>query len=123
MGLEDVLLFRGEIAHAPAFFGALDVFVSSSYTEALPGVVGEAMACGVPCAATDVGDTAYLVGETGCMAGPRDPEALAQAILALAGLRETDRATRGALARARIREHFSLGSMADRYLALYAGPA
>lgn len=119
-GLEEVFVFRGELQDAPAFFGALDVFVSSSYTEAFPGVVGEAMACGIPCAVTDVGDAAFLVGETGLVAHPRDSAALAGAILGLAGSAPADRAAHGACARARILENFSLPAMSERYLGLYA---
>lgn len=65
----------------PAVFSAVDALVSSSaYGEGFSNVIGEAMACGVPCAATHVGDSALLVGENRFMAPPRDPEALAKAI-------------------------------------------
>ena len=67
----------------PRLTASLDVQVSSSLTEALPNVVGEAMACGVPCAVTDVGDSALLVGDTGRVVPPQDPAALAQACIDL----------------------------------------
>ncbi len=77
------------------------------------------MACGVPCAVTDVGDSADLVGDTGRVVMPRDPGALAGAIGELLELGEDGRRALGQLARARIEEKFSIQSVAARYQALY----
>ncbi len=58
-------------------YNTLDILVSSSsYGEGFPNVVGEAMACGVPCVVTDVGDSAWVVAETGEVVPPQRPEAL-----------------------------------------------
>jgi glycosyltransferase involved in cell wall biosynthesis len=106
--------------HDPSrFLAALDVSVSSSYGEAFPNVLGEAMACGIPCVATDVGDSAHIVGDTGQIVPPRDPAALAAAILRLLDMDNTRRATYGLAARARIVSEFSLERAAGRYQELY----
>jgi glycosyltransferase involved in cell wall biosynthesis len=71
----------------PRVLAALDVLASSSISEAFPLVLGEAMACGVPCAATDVGDSALIVGPTGRVVPPQDPAALGAALVWVGVLR------------------------------------
>jgi glycosyltransferase involved in cell wall biosynthesis len=93
--------------------------LSSRGGEALPLTVGEAMACGVPCVVTDVGDAALLVGDTGRVVPPRDPAALAAAIDALLTLDADARGRLGAAARRRIGERYSLPVIAGRYAALH----
>jgi glycosyltransferase involved in cell wall biosynthesis len=118
-GLEDVFLLRGETRDPAEWIAALDVLVSSSYTEGFSNVIGEAMACGVPCAVTDVGDSAWLVGDTGRIVPPRDAVVLARALADLRDLGAAGRAALGRQARARVRERFSIASVANRYLDLY----
>ena len=101
-------------------FAALDVAASSSISEAFPLAVGEAMACGVPCAATDVGDSALMIGQTGRIVPARDSEALAKAFHELLGLTPEARTNLGCSARARICELFDLSAVSARYHALYA---
>ena len=72
--------FRGDMA---AVYNALDVLCSASWREGFPNVVGEAMACGVPCVVTDVGASAEIVGESGVVVAPDDVEALAAALEAM----------------------------------------
>ena len=96
---------------------AFDVAVLSSYSEGFPNVVAEAMACGVPCVVTDVGDAAEIVADTGVVVPPRDAAALAAGIIQLIS---EDRRQRGARARARIESEYSLDAMVARYDALHA---
>jgi glycosyltransferase involved in cell wall biosynthesis len=123
--LVDALTLRGRVhllqarRDAPRFLAALDVAVSSSYGEAFPNVVGEAMACGTPCVVTDVGDSAQIVGDAGVVVPPRDSVAVAAGILRIL---DADRVARDALGRAareRIISEFSLGRAAARYEKLY----
>ncbi len=118
-GLEDRVTFLGEKAEIHEWMTVLDVAVSSSFTEGFPNVVGEAMACGVPCVATDVGDTAHLVGDFGYLVPPRDPTAMSQALVHLGKLSPEGRREIGRKGRERIFALFSLKSSAARYAALY----
>jgi glycosyltransferase involved in cell wall biosynthesis len=77
------------------------------------------MACGVPCVATDSGDTAEILGRTGEVVSPRDPAALAAAWGRLLSEGPEARRTRGEAARARIVERYRLVTMVGRYEAFY----
>jgi len=119
-GLGGALSLLGPRSDTPRVFAALDLLVSSSaYGEGFPNVLGEAMACGVPCAVTDVGDSRLIVGDTGVSVAPRDPAALAGAILRLLDEGRQSLVRRGAAARARIAADYALASIAARYADLY----
>jgi glycosyltransferase involved in cell wall biosynthesis len=98
---------------------ALDIATSSSSAEAFPNVIGEAMACGVPCAVTEVGDSAFLVGETGRRVPPRNAQALASAWGELIEMGEQARRELGEEARRRVIEQFSIEAVARSYESLY----
>ena len=102
-------------------YPAMDLNVLSSLgTEGFPNVLGEAMACGVPCVATDAGDSALVVGDAGRIVPPRDPGALANAIVELLAIPEEDRRDLGRAARRRIEERFSIEAIAAKYDMLYS---
>lgn len=103
----------------PDLMAALDVLASSSYGEAFPNVLGEALACGVPCAVTDVGDSAYIVGDTGRVVAPGDMAELAAALEALLALPPPEKAALGARARARVAEYFEIGKVVQQYEEFY----
>jgi glycosyltransferase involved in cell wall biosynthesis len=88
-------------------------------SEAFPLAVGEAMACGVPCVATDVGDSALMLGQAGTIVPPGDAAALAQALNQVLGLSGDERARLGEIGRRRVREMFDLDAVTRRYEALY----
>lgn len=119
LGLEDRCMLLGQRTDLEYVYRALDLLVLPSYTEAFPNVVGEAMASGVPCVVTAVGDAPLIVGDTGRVVPPRDTEALAAAIGDLIGLTPDAREVLGARARVRIQEHFGLAAMVARYEELY----
>ncbi|NCA70776.1 MAG: glycosyltransferase [Sphingobacteriia bacterium] len=101
-------------------FNALDLLVSSSaYGEGFPNVIGEAMACALPCVVTDVGDSGTIVATTGTLVPPSDPSALATAIAAMLGLPVEARHRLGTAARARIASEYALPVIAERYASLY----
>ena len=82
--ITDRTTFVGPIDNPEAALPALDICCSPSVTEGFSNSIAEAMACGVPCVVTDVGDSAVIVGETGETTPPSDPAALSRAIVTLA---------------------------------------
>ena len=108
-GLQKRFHLLGRRDDVPRLMNSFDLLTTSSaYGEAFPLVVGEAMACEVPCVVTDLGDSAFLVGETGKVVPPREPAALAAAWNGLLSLSVDQRAALGAAARQRIETHFKL---------------
>jgi glycosyltransferase involved in cell wall biosynthesis len=109
----------GPQAEPEMLMAGLDVFCLSSRSEGLPTVIGEAMACEVPCVATDVGDTALLIGATGCLVPPEDPQALGCALCAMLNQSRAERAALGHTARSRILSLFSMEASWQRYEQTY----
>ena len=107
---------RDDIPHVMA---GLDMLTLSSIGEAFPNTLGEAMACGVPCVATDVGDSSYIIGDTGMVVPPKDPQALADAWVGLLSLSVEERLALGERARQRIQQLFSIAQITRRYEDLY----
>ena len=103
----------------PRLMAALDIFALSSVSEGFPNVVAEAMACGVPGVVTNVGDSASIVAETGVVVPPRDPTTLAEGWRTLIALGAQGRQQLGRAASERVRRHYSLEAMVQRYEDLY----
>ena len=104
----------------PRIDAALDIAVLSSVGgEAFPLAIGEAMASGVPCVVTDVGDAAVLVGDTGTVVPSSDPQRLATAIGDLLDRPLDVRRGLGAAARARVVANYELDHIVGRYEELY----
>ena len=101
------------------YYAEATIAVVPSVYEGFGLPAGEAMACGVPCVATDVGDSAFLLGDTGEVVPPRDPGALAAAWERLLSMPRDARLRCGEAARRRIAETFDLQSVVERYRALY----
>ena len=98
---------------------ALDLFLLSSSGEGWPNVVGEAMACGVPCVATDAGDTAQIIGDAGIVVAVGDSDALASAALEFMSRPKAQRELSAKAARQQIEEQFNINAIAFRYRAKY----
>ena len=101
-GIEARVSWINACTDMPAAYNALDMLVSASHDEAFSGVIGEAMACGVPCVVTDVGDSALLVGATGAVVPRDDPSAIAQACNRILAKSSAERAQLAAEARDRV---------------------
>ncbi|MFN6563564.1 MAG: glycosyltransferase family 4 protein [Nostoc sp. ChiSLP01] len=119
LGLIKHIHLLGERHDVPRLTAALDIASSSSSGEGFPNVIGEAMSCGVPCVVTDVGDSAWIVGDTGKVVPPKNPEALANAWQGLINIGKEGRESLGKAARARVIECFSLDSIVAEYETLY----
>ncbi|WP_138498126.1 glycosyltransferase family 4 protein [Nostoc sp. PA-18-2419] len=119
LGLVKHIHLLGERHDVRCLTAAFDIASSSSSGEGFPNVIGEAMSCSVPCVVTDVGDSAWIVGDTGKVVPPRNPEALANAWQALIDIGKEGRESLGKAARARVIKYFSLDSIVAQYEALY----
>jgi glycosyltransferase involved in cell wall biosynthesis len=118
-GFAERFILLGERRDVPACLGLMNVFCLSSRTEAFPLVVGEAMASGLPCVVTDVGDAAMLVADTGVVVSKEDARALADGLASVLDTPLSDRLELGRRAEARIRAHFSMSYILSCYTALY----
>ncbi len=102
-----------------AFMESLDVFVMPSFTEGTPNSIVEAMACGKPIIASDVGGIPDMIGcESGILVPPGDTSALAQAMLCLAKDKDLRR-TMGQAARKRYQQLFSPSAVVPLMLETY----
>lgn len=123
VGGQVVLLGRRD--DVPRILAALDVYVLSSRAEGFPNVVAEAMATGLPCVATDVGDAARIVGDCGWVVPPRNAAALSAAIDAAVGLLASpqgraDYAQRARQGRERVERTYGLDVMRRRYQTVWS---
>jgi glycosyltransferase involved in cell wall biosynthesis len=119
-GLSDHVTLIGECHDVAGVLPALDVYVSSSISiEAFSNSIGEAMSCALPTVVTNVGDSPWIVGNTGRVVPPADPDALAEAMISVHDLGRSGRSALGAQARQRVVSEFDIEAVAARYAALY----
>ena len=110
LGLQQKVIWAAARYDLPAVYNGLDVLTNCSASEGFSNVIGEAMACGIPCVVTDVGDSAEIVGDTGIVVEANNPTALMTGWLEC--LRR-DRQAMGRQAHQRISEMFSVQKMVD----------
>lgn len=113
--------FLGERFDIERLMAAFDILcLSSAWGEAFPNVLGEAMACCVPCISTDVGDSRNIIGTTGLTVRPSDSKALSRALNELLQISPDARAHLGQKARERVLANYSVETAHERHLDLYA---
>lgn len=118
-GGADRFVLLAERADVPVCLATMDIFCLSSRTEGFPNVVAEAMAMGIPCVVTDVGDTAVLVADTGVVVPKEDSIELAKGLERLLAIDPDMRQQLGQKARERIHAEFSIERARDRFEAVY----
>ena len=118
-GLRGACHLLGERTDVPRRVAAMDLASLSSRGEGFPNVLGEAMSCGVPCVATNVGDSAVIIGDTGLVVPPRDPAALAEAWEELLVHGRSSLEDLGTRARRRVAEKFSIDVVVRSYEQAY----
>ena len=117
--LEDRFILLGRQTDVAGVYSAVDLAVSSSILEGFPNSVGEAMACRVPCAVTNAGGTAELVGNTARIVSCRRPDHLAEECVRVLRFSKEHRRDLGENGRARIIQHFGLDQIAQQYETLW----
>ena len=118
--IDDGVHLLGERHDVPRICAALDLATSSSaWGEGFPNVLCEAMACEVPCVATDAGDAKLIIGDTGRVVARRDPRALCAAWLDLLSVDSAERSRLGRAARDRVARHYDQRASTERYAQLY----
>jgi len=94
--------------------------VPSAWGEAFPNVIGEALASGVPVIATDVGDSARIVGKEGLIVPPMNSAALSEGLLALAARSAAEREAMGKAGRDRVVKDYAMAKIGTRYSDMHA---
>ena len=113
--MRDFFHLLGERDDMPRLYAGLDIYSISSISEGFPLSVGEAMATAVPCVVTDVGDTGFLVGNTGIIITSQNPRLLAKGWATYLSKNSVELTEIGARARSRIIKHFGIDNMVSRY--------
>lgn len=121
LGIKEAIRFLGVRSDIPELMNAADAYVMSSAWEGMPMVLLEAAATGLPIVATNVGGNSELVldGQTGFLVPPRDPQALAEAMLCLMRLPYEIRQSMGQAGRTHVEAHYDLERVVDQWEALY----
>lgn len=123
VGLAGRVRLLGERQDVARLYAAFDVYWMSSVArgiaEGFPNVIAEAMACGVPCVATNIGDAASIIGQTGRVVRSRDWRAFGDATAELLDAGPAALGRLGKEARARIERDYSLDGVTGAYHALY----
>lgn len=120
LSLQTRVLLLGQRNDIENFLPAVDIVgVSSAFGEGFPNVLGEAMACAIPCVASDVGDIREIAGQTGIIVPPRSPQEMADAWMHTLDLPRERLQELGAMARNRIRDNYSIETVTAMYETMY----
>lgn len=117
---QDRLHILGLRDDLPDIYPALEVLcLSSAWGEGFPNVLGEAMACGVPCVATDVGDSRHVIADTGRLVPVSDTPALTAALEEMVSLSQEALQDQSARARSRVETNYPIEGTIQAYIEHY----
>ena len=119
LGLKDKVHMLGNRQDIPDVVNAFDLATLTSFGEAFPLTLGEAMVSEVPCVATDVGDNDYIIGDTGLITPVNDDEAMATAWQKMIEMDKDDFIKLGKAARQRCLDNFTLEQQVSQHEDLY----
>jgi glycosyltransferase involved in cell wall biosynthesis len=120
LGIADKIHMLGARDDVPFLTAGFDIATCCSLGEGFPNVVGEAMACGVPCVVTDVGDAALIVGDSGLVVKPGDPKALSDGWQQLIAKDADSLGNLGRRALERVEANYSMNRCIERYQTFYS---
>lgn len=117
--LEKNFFLLGERSDIHRLLCAMDIFALPSLGEAFPISLCEAMSCGIPCVASNVGDVKYILGNKSLIIKPGDNKELSDRILQIISLNDTDKEIIGSELHKRIKEKFTIQSVSETYSKFY----
>lgn len=120
IGIKKSIYLLGKRNDIPRILSSADGVISSSLGEGFSNVIGEAMACEIPCVVTDVGDSGYIVDKFGIVVPSRDPVKLAEAILNLSRKSDKEKKELGRKARERIMNEFEIKKIVNKFEEQYS---
>lgn len=118
-GLADRIILAGEQSNVSAWLSAFDIFVMPSRTEGFPNALAEAMAVGLCCIATKVGDAALLAEDT-VILSKANVNSFSEAIATVFRMKNVERQDLGMLASRRVHAEYSMQKAAANYHQLYS---
>ena len=117
--LEKNFFLLGERSDIHRLLCAMDIFTLPSLGEAFPISLCEAMSCGIPCVASNVGDVEYILGNKKLLIKPGDIKELSSRILEIISLNDADKEIIGSELHKRIKDKFAIESVARTYSKFY----
>ena len=118
-GFKERFVLLGERKDVPQCLAAMDIFCLHSRTEGFPNVLAEAMAMGLPCITTNVGDAVMLLADTGLVVPKEDSPAMAKGVEQMLTLSPEARIALGLRAKARVVTEFSMELARQRFETIY----
>ena len=117
--IKNKVILMGKSNEVPVMLSNSDLYILHSAGEGFSNSLGEAMACSVPCVATDVGDCSYILKGLGTIVESRNPQALAEAIDKKLRMSSDERKREGSLLRKRVEESYDIKVVVNKYYEVY----
>ncbi len=118
-GFPEKFIMVGEKRNIAEYMNAMDVFCLPSITEGFPNVVGEAMASGLPCVATSVGDVEKITGNNAILVKPNNNELLSKGLNKILSMGNKKRKIMGLNGRRKIEKEYPINLICEKYYNLY----